>query len=211
MKITWLGHACFLLETEGKTIITDPYEPDSYSGAVGYSEIDIEPDIATVSHQHFDHNYTKNFLKAKIIDKEGKYNIEGITIEGILSYHDKEKGASRGTNIIFVIENESLRVVHFGDLGTLDIDCEKLKNTDIALVPVGGTFTIDASEATQLLEKLNPKIFIPMHFKTKKLGFEIDPVDKFLKGKEYQEIDSLEVTLQNISSFKKIVVLKHQK
>jgi L-ascorbate metabolism protein UlaG (beta-lactamase superfamily) len=211
MKITWLGHACFLIETQGKKIITDPYEPNSYGGAVRYSEIDIQPDIVTVSHQHFDHNYIKKFKDAEIIDKEGSFKINNIVIEGILSYHDKEKGAVRGKNIIFVIHSEGLKIAHFGDIGTLEIDYEKLKDIDVVLVPVGGTFTIDAEEANSLLEKLNPKIFVPMHFKTSKLAFEIDTVDKFLIGKDFQEEEILEINPKNISNFKKIVVLKHQK
>jgi len=212
MKISLMGHACFLIETEkGIKIITDPYEPGSYSGAVGYSPVNIEANIVTVSHQHYDHNYTKNFTKAAIVDKEGKIKINGIDIEGIGSFHDKEKGALRGRNIIFVIETEGLKIVHFGDLGTLNIAYDELNNTDIALAPIGGTFTLDAKEAETLLKKINPKIFIPMHFKTPKLKFDISGVDEFLKNKEYEKRDKLHVTKDSINSFKKIVVLNYQR
>ena len=212
MKISLMGHACFLIETEkGIKIITDPYEPGSYSGAVGYSPVNIEANIVTVSHQHYDHNYTKNFTKAAIVDKEGKIKINGIDIEGIGSFHDKEKGALRGRNIIFVIETEGLKIVHFGDLGTLNIAYDELNNTDIALAPIGGTFTLDAKEAETLLKKINPKIFIPMHFKTPKLKFDISGVDEFLKNKDYEKRDKLHVTKDSINSFKKIVVLNYQR
>jgi len=69
-------------------------------------------------------------------------------------------------------------------VGTLDIDYAALTGCDIALVPVGGTFTIDAQEAKQLREKLQPKIFIPMHFKTEGVDFPIAPVEDFLSGRE---------------------------
>ncbi|MCM8787779.1 MAG: MBL fold metallo-hydrolase [Candidatus Omnitrophica bacterium] len=210
MKISWLGHAAFLLETtSGTKIITDPYQTGSYSGAVKYDPINIKPNIVTVSHQHFDHNYIDKMRGANIVDKEGVYKILDVEIEGILSYHDNKKGAERGKNIIFIIKADNLKVVHFGDLGTTDLNYEKLKDIDVAFLPVGGTFTIDASYATAILEKINPRITIPMHFKTKKLLFDIDPVDIFLKDKDFDERTTIEVNISNINSFKKIVLLQH--
>jgi L-ascorbate metabolism protein UlaG (beta-lactamase superfamily) len=214
MKISWLGHACFLLESDsGTKIITDPYEQGSYSGAIGYGPINIEPHIVTVSHQHADHNYIEDFSgKAEIVDKPGKFKIKDVEIEGIQTYHDEQSGTQRGKNIIFLFTISNLRIAHFGDIGTLDIDYERLKNIDIVLIPVGGTFTIDAQQATAVLSELTPKIAIPMHFKTPKLGFDIEGVEEFLKDKqEWERRDVLEVTPQNINSFKKIVVLEYQR
>jgi len=212
MKISWMGHSCFLLETsKGTKLITDPYESGGYSGAVGYGPIDIAADIVTVSHQHPDHNYLKGFKAANIIDVPGEVKLKDITVEGVLSYHDKDEGRLRGENIIFIFSLESLKIAHFGDLGTLDINYGKLKNIDVALIPVGGTFTLDSKEADALVEKSSPKISIPMHFKTEKLGFDIDRVDKFLKDKDWEEKDILDINRDNMSSFKKIVVLRHQR
>jgi len=206
MKINWLGHSSFLLELGEVKIITDPYD-----NSVGYDPINIQPDIVTVSHQHFDHNYTKGFTKAQIVQSQGKTTIGDIGIEGIATFHDKEKGASRGKNIIFIISAQELRIAHFGDVGTLELDYSKLENIDIALVPVGGTFTIDAAEAAKLIEKINPKIAIPMHFKTAKLQFDIDGVEPFLEGRSSEKLDTLDVSLDNISTFKGVVVLTHQR
>ncbi len=213
MRITWLGHSAFLLETKsGTKIITDPYESGSYSGALGYSPINIQADIVTVSHEHADHNYTQELKEAEIVDKIDKITVKDVEIEGILSYHDETKGTLRGQSIIFIIHTEGFKIVHFGDLGTEDIDIEKFKNIDIAMVPVGGTFTLNANSATKILEKITPKVTIPMHFKTSKLGFDIDGVEKFLESQEdYEKRDVLEVNQQNISSFKKIVVLEYQR
>lgn len=213
MKIQWMGHASFLLETtSGVTIVTDPYQSGCFDGAVGYDAINVKADIVTVSHQHADHNCTKEFKEAEVVDKAEKRTIKDVTIEGTLSYHDKQKGCARGENIIFSIEADGLKIVHFGDLGTLDIDYSKLQNIDIAFVPVGGVFTLDATEATELMNKISPKIFIPMHFKTPKLGFDIAGVDSFLKEKkEYDTKDKIEVTPQTITNYKPIVVLKPQR
>jgi len=213
MKISWLGHSCFLLETnQGSKLITDPYEPGGYDGAVGYEAVNLEADIVTVSHQHADHNYTREFKTARVVDKKGRVEIKDVKIEGIPSYHDKEKGKARGANIIFIIQAEGLKIVHFGDLGTKEIDLKPYKDIDIALIPVGGIFTIDAVEASDIIGRITPKITIPMHFKTPKLGFDIEGVEKFLElNRDYEKKDALEFDLQNINSFKKIVILEYQR
>ncbi len=214
MKIVWLGHACFLLETEGGTkIVTDPYEPNAYSGAIGYLPVSVSADAVTVSHQHADHNFTADVHGAKVIDKPGTYKVKDTSIEGILSYHDSVGGSQRGSNIIFIFSVESLKIVHFGDLGTLDIDYHKLSNIDVALIPVGGTFTLNYREASALIERLKPTITVPMHFKTPKLGFDIDGVDKFIKGKtNVEHRDILEINKEELASLSpRIVVLKNQR
>ncbi len=213
MEISFLGHACFLLETsQGTRLITDPYESGGYGGAVGYEAINLEADIVTASHKHADHNNIQDFKDALIVNQEGEASTKDIEIKGMLSYHDKDKGRSRGENIIFTIGADNLKIVHFGDLGEKDIDLTSFSDIDIAIIPVGGTFTIDAAEASQLIREISPKITIPMHYKTPKLGFDIDGVDKFLKANpDYEEKDSLVLSRDNIGSFKKIVVLKYQR
>jgi L-ascorbate metabolism protein UlaG (beta-lactamase superfamily) len=206
-----MGHACFLLESaKGTKIITDPYESGSYGGAVGYSAVNIDADIVTVSHKHPDHNFTKGFKKARILEKEGNFKIGDAEIKGILSYHDNQQGKARGTNIIFVFNVDGIKVVHFGDLGTTDIDYQALGGVDVALLPVGGVFTLEVDQIEEFYQKLNPKICIPMHFKTTKLGFDIAAVDEFIRGKrEVEHRNLLELNPQNINSFKKIVVLDY--
>ncbi|MCD6539692.1 MAG: MBL fold metallo-hydrolase [Candidatus Omnitrophica bacterium] len=211
MRIEWLGHACFLLEAEGLKIITDPYQPGSYGGAVGYSDINVSADIVTVSHQHFDHNYIEPFPEAEVVDKEGVFKVKGIEIEGILTFHDETQGSQRGKNLVFIFNLEGLKIAHLGDLGCIPQDLKKLDNLDVVLIPVGGTFTLDAQLATRLIELIKPKITIPMHFKTEKLGFDIEGVDKFIEGKsnvERLDVSSIEVKKEEIPSFNKIIVLK---
>jgi len=212
MRIEWLGHSCFLLETaESIKIVTDPYEPGSYAGALGYSDINIKADLVTVSHKHFDHGYTKAVPGAEIIDKPGNFKIGAIQIEGLRSFHDNTQGSQRGENIIFIFNINGLRVAHLGDLGHIPPDLEKLKNLDVVLVPVGGTFTIDAREASELVGIIRPRIVIPMHFKTEKLGFDIDDVYGFIKGKPNvrQPGESfLEVEKANLPEETQTVVLK---
>lgn len=188
MKIEWLGHASFLFTLDsGKKICTDPYESGSYEGAVGYEPINEEVDLVTVSHQHEDHNCIDE-LKGdfEVIDKPGEYEKPGIKILGFKSFHDTSAGAERGKNIIFKIIADGLNIVHFGDLGhdLSERDVKDLGAVDIALIPVGGHFTIDSEVAWRIINKIDPSIVIPMHYKTEKLGFPIAGVGEFLSSTE---------------------------
>jgi len=211
MKITWFGHSCFRVElSSGIKIITDPYKPQAYSGAVKYMPIGESADIVTVSHHHADHDFTEGVPAKEVFDKEGTYAVGDIKIETVASYHDDTHGSQRGKNLIFIINTEGLRLAHFGDLGTLDIDYGKLTGLDIVMVPVGGVFTVSYKDAAVLLDKLQPKIFIPMHFKTRKIEFDIDGVDKFIEGKDNVERkDSLEIDKASLPASPKIVIFNH--
>ena len=213
MRIEWLGHASFLIETNGKKIITDPYQPGSYDGAVGYKPISIMPDIVTISHEHADHNWREGFKQENtvILDKPGQYTIEGINIEAIPSFHDDQQGALRGENLIFSFYSEGIRLMHLGDLGTHRIEMPKRFDVDILLVPVGGIYTIDAGQAKALVEQLNPSIVVPMHFKTPKLGFGIDRVDNFTRLFDNVEVSTssaFEVFKETLPANVKILVLQ---
>ena len=179
MKITWLGHACFLLEdSNGRRLLTDPFD-----ATVGYPMYKGTVDVVTVSHHHFDHNHVQMVNPgAKIIDKVGFFNECDITIQGLPSYHDKSKGAKRGDNIIFIMEMEGYKFCHLGDLGhVLDKQAlDLIGSIDVLFIPVGGNYTINGEEAAQIAKALESKIVIPMHYKTPQLSFDIDGVETFL-------------------------------
>ncbi|MGV8979954.1 MBL fold metallo-hydrolase [Clostridium sp.] len=190
MEITWLGHSCFLLEDlKGRTLLTDPFDP-----TIGYDIYKGNPDIVTISHQHFDHNYTKNIKdNCRIIDNIGMFNIKDIPIKGTPSYHDKNKGAKRGDNIIFTFKMDDYTLCHLGDLGhsLSNDDLDAIGNVDILFIPVGGNYTIDGKEASEVTKKINPKIVIPMHYKTPLVSFPLDGVESFLMYmKNATKIDS---------------------
>jgi L-ascorbate metabolism protein UlaG (beta-lactamase superfamily) len=214
MKLKWLGHSAFLItSSEGVTILTDPYKSGSYEGAVGYGEITDAADIVLVSHEHDDHNSTDSVPGNPVVIRGlGEHESRGIKFAGVGTYHDKSQGKERGKNTIFVFEVDGVRVCHLGDLGhTIDQETSsKIGKVDVLLVPVGGFFTIDAAEATAVTETLNPRVVIPMHFKTEKLGFPIAGVDGFLEGKQSVERrGSAEIELTEVKGEKQIVVLDH--
>ncbi len=187
MKVKWYGHASFLIVSDkGTKIITDPYEPGGYGGAIGYGKIPDEADIVLVSHDHADHNFVKGLPgKPKVIQGVGSHRSHDIEFRGIAAFHDGKKGAERGQNTIFCFLLDGIRVCHLGDLGHIPSaqEAKAIGPIDLLMMPVGGVYTIDAAEATKTLEILNPRVAIPMHFKTPKCGFPLAQVDEFTKGK----------------------------
>jgi len=188
MKIKWYGHAAFLITSDqGTKIIIDPYEPMAFGGQLSYGKINDRVDIVITSHDHADHNYTKELPGTpQVVKGTGSKTIKGISMKGIPTYHDPSKGSERGANTIFHLKVDNIQLCHLGDLGHLlnDKELAEIGPVDILLIPVGGFFTIDPKEATRVMEQIKPKVVIPMHFKTEKCGFPIAPVEDFLKGKK---------------------------
>jgi len=187
MKIKWYGHAAFLITSDqGAKIMIDPYEPGAFGGQLSYDKIKDQVDIVLTTHDHADHNYTKDLPGTpQIVKGSGSKTAKGISMKGISTYHDPSQGSERGANTIFTLKIDNIQLCHLGDLGHLlsDKELAEIGPVDILLIPVGGFFTIDPKEATRVAEQIKPKILIPMHFKTAKCGFPIAPVEDFLKGK----------------------------
>ena len=152
-----------------------------------YGPITDKADICLVSHDHADHNYVTGLRGSpQVIKTPGKHEVKGVVVEGIPSYHDASGGSERGENIIFIVVADGIRVCHLGDLGHR-LSAKEVKaigQVDCLLIPVGGFYTIGPEEATAVADQLHPKLIIPMHWKTEKCGFPIEPVDTFLQGKK---------------------------
>ncbi len=213
MKVKWLGHSCFLIQSDtGIKIITDPYNT---SQGIHYAPLKQTADIVTTSHDHFDHNAVESVLgKPAIVKQSGSITVKGIDFTGFISCHDTEGGKRRGNNIIFCFTVDKIRICHLGDLGHVlsNSQVDDIGKIDILLIPVGGYFTIDAEEAGQISERLQPKIIIPMHFKTEKLDFPIADVNDFIKRKNNVRkltTDDLELYQSTLPTTPQIVVLKH--
>ena len=217
MKITWLGHSSFLVESkDGTRIITDPYESGSYDGAVGYRPIDEQADIVTVSHDHADHNAVEAVTGApEIVRGPDSRTVKGVPIKGVATFHDGNKGQDRGRNTVYVIEVDGLRVGHLGDLGhpLSDDEAKAVGEVDVLLAPVGGYYTIGPEEAKSVAESVGASIIIPMHYKTDALGFPIQPVDDFLKLMDKVErvgSRTVELGKEDIEPAPKVIVLDYQ-
>lgn len=187
MDINWLGHSCFRIKGSRATLITDPYSPD-----FGYSLGKQEARIVTVSHQHPGHSYVEGIKGSpRVIAGPGEYEISGVLIIGVRTYHDTEKGEKRGKNTAYVIQIDEMTICHLGDLGhsLTSEQIEEMENTDVLLLPVGGVSTIDAVKATEVVRQLEPKAVIPMHYKTDAIKKNLQPVDAFLKEMGIKSIE----------------------
>lgn len=194
--LEWWGQSMFrLLSPRGAHIAMDPF------GDIGYRE--LEPQavgvfLTTVSHEHPDHNNageTGANIVLRGLTGDGWSEIDlwpttDVHIRSVPSWHDDSRGAEHGRNAIFVFETGGIRIVHVGDLGhqLTQAQVEAIGPTDVLLIPVGGVFTIDAAGATAIVEQLQPRVTIPMHYKTKDVDIrELRPIGPFLAGKQVEQ------------------------
>ncbi len=188
MDISWLGHSCFRIRGVHATVITDPYSPD-----LGYSLGKPTARIVTVSHQHPGHSYVQGIGgEPKLVAGPGEYEISGVLIIGMATFHDGEEGRKRGKNTAYLMEVDEVSVCHLGDLGHVltTEQVAEIGNVDVLLLPVGGVSTINAPMAAEVVRELEPKAVVPMHYKTEALKRELEPVDRFLKEMGVKEVNS---------------------
>lgn len=171
MRISWLRHACFMVEAQGYQVVLDPFDE-----VTGCPDTDVEADAVLCSHEHHDHNH-----RAGVKLRAGKES--PFTVEVVESFHDEKEGALRGSNKIHILRAEGLKVAHLGDLGhqLSDEQAAALEGCDALMIPVGGTYTVDGDGAAAIVEKVRPRVVIPMHYRGEGFGFPvIDTVEPFL-------------------------------
>jgi L-ascorbate metabolism protein UlaG (beta-lactamase superfamily) len=203
MILSYLGHSCFKIQdktgTDGITVVTDPYDKK-----IGFKAPNFEADIVTVSHDHYDHNNAKSLRgEPFVIRAAGEYDVKGVAVQGVESYHDDKEGKDRGVNVVYRLEIDDISISHLGDLGHIldNKQLEVLVGTDILLVPVGGKYTLDAKKAVEVVSQVEPRIVIPMHYKLPGLAVEgLDGVDKFIKemGIKPTEEDKLRIAKKDL-------------
>ena len=210
MKITWHGHSCFKIVTNNTVIVTDPFGKN-----IGLKPIRCEADIVTVSHEHYDHNNVSVLRGSPfIINEPGEYELKGVVIRGINSFRDKKQGEEKGLSTLFVIGAEGIRICHLGDLGQKELTGEQLESlgdVDILLIPVGGIYTVDGEEAVKIINQIEPKIVIPMHYKIPNLTIKLQGVDNFLKeiGREKQIVERLVIKKKDLPKEEiRVIVMK---
>ena len=193
-KLTWYGQSCFLLETAaGTRVLMDPF-----GKASGYPlPANLRADVVIISHEHPDHNNFRmstgspHVLHGLTADKKGWARVEerfrDVSIRSVGVYHDDKRGTARGLDTVFIFEVGGLRIAHLGDLGhVLDDDqLEAIGSVDVLLVPVGGATTLDAYQATRVIDQLHPRLMVlPMHYKTDAAAQkDLAPLDLFLERK----------------------------
>ena len=179
MEITWLGHSCFKIKGKNGTVITDPYD-----STIGYKLGKVGANIVTISHDHPGHNFASGIEgEPKVITGPGEYEIAGIFIYGVRTFHDTKKGAERGKNTCYLVEIDDIKVCHLGDLGHVPTaaQIDEISDADVLLVPIGGESTLDATTAVEVGNLMSPTVVIPMHYKTEASAVTLDAPDQFFK------------------------------
>lgn len=210
MDIYFYGQACFKLKGKSAAVFIDPYKSE-FTGLK--LPRDLSADVALSTHDHDDHNnlevITDSVLK---ITGPGEYEVKGVSVTGVSTFHDKEGGAQRGRNTVYNVSIDGLNIVHLGDLGhTLSEEqIDEIGVCDILLVPVGSVYTIDAKLASDIVSSLEPKMVIPMHYALPGLKFELEPVENFLKEMGFDGVEAqpkLSVTRDKLPGELQVVVL----
>lgn len=217
MNINWYGQSCFQVSSaRGKdsyvSIVIDPFSENT----TGLKLPNLQADIVLVTHDHSDHSNIKAVSGSPfVIEGPGEYDIKKVFVQGISGYHDNVQGAERGNITIYVIEVEGMRLCHLSDLGQKELtssQLDKIGDIDVLIIPIGGTYTIDAVDAVKVMAQIEPRITIPMHYKIPKLKIKLDDTDKFLKSlgiKKPESLSKLSIKKKDISTEEaKIVILQ---
>lgn len=220
MEILWLGQSSFLIRGKSAKVVTDPYD----SKFVGLKLPKVEAEIVTVTHDHPDHNSVSSVIASDggqpfVIKGPGEYEVKGISVFGVATYHDENKGADRGKNTVYVIEVDGVKICHLGDLGhkLTEEQLQEIGDVDVLLVPVGGFFTIDAKVAVEVVRQLEPLVVVPMHYKVPGLvpmiAEKIVGVEPFLKEMGVESstpVQKLFLTKDKMPEQLQIVVLERK-
>ena len=161
---------------------------------------EVTADIVTVSHGHKDHNHLEAVKgNPEVLNHAGAYDISGVHILARRTYHDSKNGAARGENLVFKFRMDGVDICHMGDIGE---ECnamlvESLAPVNVLMIPVGGTYTIDAEQAKEFVDRIMPDVVIPMHYKTRDCAFDIARLNEFLdlfddEDVVYTESDTVE-------------------
>jgi L-ascorbate metabolism protein UlaG (beta-lactamase superfamily) len=215
MEIKFLGHSSFKIRGKEVTIVTDPYD-----ASVGFKFPKVVAEIVTISHDHQDHNQQALVGgKPYVIVGPGEYEVKGVSIVGIQTFHDESQGAKRGRNTVYRIELEGINLCHLGDLGhqLSSSQLGELNGVDILFIPVGGVYTIGPKRAVEVITQLEPKIVIPMHYrvpeqKGNSTFAQLKGVEEFLKeiGEEVTPQPKLIMSRDRLPAEREVVVLERK-
>jgi len=212
MQINYLGHSCFKIRSKNTILLTDPFDE-----SIGFPLPRTKADIVTISHEHKDHFCLDNVEgEPFIVNGPGEYEIADVSVFGLAAFHDKVGGAERGKNTIYTIRTEEVSLCHLGDLGHKlnDQQLEEVNGVDVLFIPVGGTYTLGPKEAVEVINQVEPKIVIPMHYRVPALessfAQSLLPLEDFLNEigvPEAKSVDKLIVSKTNLPEEREVVSL----
>jgi L-ascorbate metabolism protein UlaG (beta-lactamase superfamily) len=210
LEITWYGLSCFRLVERGlATVVTDPFE-----SSVGLPAPRLRADVITISHDAPGHNNVAAVKgERRVIQSPGEYEIGGVFITGIPTAVGPGQGNGSRPNTLYLFDFDGLTVAHLGDLAHVpsQSQIEDLGAVDVALVPVGGGGALTPAQAAEVISLIEPKIVVPMHYKTGKEGLKLGTAERFLSemglGK-LQPLDSLKLSKSGLAEETQVVLLE---
>lgn len=215
MEISYLGHSCFeIKDKRGQgglvTVVVDPFDPKVTGLALKKG---VSADVLLITHDHPDHNFISAVSGSPyVISGPGEYEVKGVKVTGIKSWHDEEEGAKRGKNTIYTFVIGGVSLCHLGDLGTTltDAQVEEIGKVDVLFVPVGGTYTVDPKKAVEVSTQLEPLIVVPMHYKTPGKNEVLHDVSDFVRefGKPQKNETEIKITKESLPLELEVVVLE---
>ncbi len=210
MDIDWYGQSCFRLREGSITIVTDPYDK-----SIGYTLPKLRADLVTVSHDAPGHAYAAGIKgDPKVLNRPGEYEVKGVFISGIQTWRGAgAQGEAKEENTVFVFEFGDLTLCHLGDLSKplTQAQVEAMPDVHILLAPVGGGSALDADRAAEVISQLEPRIVIPMHYRTEFCTLKLDPLTKFLKEMgvtEHAPQEALKVSRASLPEETQVIVLE---
>lgn len=210
MDINWYGQSCFRIKGKNASIVIDPFDPEITGLKLPK---DMEAQVLLSTHSHRNHNNISAVSgNPLIISGPGEYEISGVSVVGVGSYHDDSEGTERGKNTIYRILIDGINVVHLGDLGHVlsEEQLAQIDATDILLIPVGGKYTIDSEAAAKVVAQMESRIVIPMHYQIPGLKSELESADPFLKemgAENVVPVLKLSITKDKLPEETQVVVL----
>ncbi len=208
-EIKWFGHGCFRVRGREATIVMDPV-----GRTTGYALPKQKADIVTISHNHPGHNAQGQIQEGYfLIDGPGEYEVSDVFITGVRTFHDAKGGQEHGFNTVYLLELEELRICHLGDLAhpLSEQQLEGLESVDVLLEPVGGGKALDAAGATEVIGQIEPRIVIPMHYRTTMGDQNLEAIERFCKELGVEQVapqDKLTLRKSDLPETVKVVILE---
>ena len=210
MDITWLGDYGFRLRGRSASAIIDPPTPDS-----GYTlPRSVSSEIVLLTHDYPGQNDVAASIQSvrKVVSGPGEYEIAGILIQSVRTYQDAEMGTVHGNNTAYLIEIDGVTICHLGAIGHVPTaaQAEELSRCEVLLIPVGGEPTLTSARAMETISRLEPRIVVPMRYRTVSSTASIEPVDSLLREMGVTETEPqprLNVTPTNLPLETRVVLL----
>ncbi len=214
MQITWNGQSCFTIKSktqkeEESIILINPFDEKQ----TGIKLSKSKANLVLIGNKNSKVDTKKINPEFFLVDKPGEFEVKGIFINGIAdnwSKKDKKK------NILFFLEVEGVKILNLGEIehalenGNLD----KLPAIDVLMIPVGGGNTINTEKAIDIINKIEPRIIIPMNFKIPGLKEKLDSVQKFAKEmgvNPKEQTERLKIDKRNLPQDNTEIIIMNKK